>query len=86
MTMKDFRLIPMKSTVTERLVYLRDRYGEILTLEEVAEVFRFKTVAAARKAHERKTLPVALYRFKGRSGYFARAPEVAESLENMDLS
>lgn len=65
---------------------MRDKYGELLTLEEVAEVFRYKTVAAVRKAHSRKTLPIPLYRFEGRSGYFARVDEVAACLENMDLS
>lgn len=65
---------------------IKEKYGVLLTLEEVAEVFRYKTVAAVRKAHSRKTLPVPLYRFEGRSGYFARADEVAACLENMNLS
>ena len=65
---------------------MRNKYGELLTLEEVAEVFRYKTLAAVRKAHSRKTLPVALYRFKGRSGYFAKADEIAEALESLSLS
>ena len=76
----------MKDSVSERLVYLREKYGDLLRIEEVAEVFRYKTVSAVRKAHSRKTLPVTLYRFNGRSGYFARADEVAESIEKMNLS
>lgn len=76
----------MSSTTSERLIHLRQKYGDLLTIDEVADVLRYKTVAAVRKAHSRKTLPVALYRFKGRAGYFARAEEVAKSIENMNLS
>lgn len=76
----------MQSSIDRTAEYLRARYGELLTIEEVTEVLRYKTVAAVRKAHSRGTLPVALYRFKGRFGYFARADEVAECIEKMDLS
>lgn len=76
----------MNTSLSRTAEVIRNKYGELLTLEEVAEVFRYKTVAAVRKAHSRKTLPVNLYRFKGRAGYFARAEEVAKSIENMNLS
>ena len=88
-TIQDFyRPVPIfiNTSTVRTAEAIRNKYGELLTLEEVAEVFRYKTVAAVRKAHSRKTLPVNLYRFKGRAGYFARAEEVACSLENMKLS
>ena len=47
----------------------------IVEIEEVAKVLKYKTLGAVRKAHSRKTLPVKLYRFKGRAGYYARAEE-----------
>ena len=76
----------MQSSINRTAENSRARYGELLTIEEITEVLRYRTVAAVRKAHSRGTLPVALYRFKGRSGYFARADEVAECIEKMDLS
>lgn len=65
---------------------IRNKYGELLTLEEVAELFKYRTVGAVRKAHSRGTLPVALYRFPNRTGYYAKANEAAKSIESMSLS
>ncbi len=65
---------------------LRESYGDILTLDEIRDVFRYKTLAAVRKAHSRKTLAVPLYKFRGRSGFFARVEDVAESIEKMNLA
>lgn len=65
---------------------LRNEYGELLTLEEVAKILRFKSVGAARKAYHRGTMPVKLYRFEGRSGYFAKVDEVAECLTSLTPS
>lgn len=79
-------LYRMTLTSTSRLKYLRERYGELLTLEDVAEIFRYKTVAAVRKAHSRKTLPIKLYRFSGRAGYLARVEDVADCIEKMSSS
>jgi len=70
----------------DRLNSIRSKYGELLTLSQVAEVFKYRTVTAVRKAHSRKTLAVKLYRFKSRSGYYAKANEVAESIEKMEVS
>ena len=42
---------------------LLKKYGELLTLEDVAEVFKYKTIGAVRKAHARDVLPVSLYKF-----------------------
>ena len=82
--------IPVAATseesISERVASLRTQYGELLTLEEVAEVFKYRTVSAVRKAHSRKTLPVHLYRFPGRAGYYAKTDEVAESIDRMNLS
>jgi hypothetical protein len=67
-----------------RVESIKDRYGEFLTLEEVAEVLRYKTVEAARKAHDRGTLAVELRRFPNRRGYFATAEAVAQCIEDLD--
>lgn len=76
----------MTLTSPDTVTYLREKYGQLLTIEEVAEIFRYKTVAAVRKAHARKTLPINLYRLKGRSGFFAHVEDVAECIEKMKLS
>jgi len=62
------------------------KYGALLTLEDVAEVFKFKTIGAVRKAHARRVLPVDLYRFPNRTGFYAKVEEVAESIVKMEVS
>ena len=69
--------------IGERLAAIRERYGELLLLEDVAEVFKYPTVDAVRKANNRGSLPVKLYRFEGKNGLYARCNEVAEAIENM---
>jgi len=63
-----------------RLLALRARYGELLQLEDVADVFKYPTVSAVRKANSRGTLPVKLYRFPNKSGFYAKVDEVAVSI------
>lgn len=74
------------SNAIERKLILREKYGELLTLDDVVDVFKYKTVGAVRKAHKRGALPVALYRFPKRVGFFAKCDEVAEAIEMMSVS
>ena len=74
------------NSMDEHLSALRERYGELLELDDIAEVFKYKTIGAVRKAHSRGTLPVALYRFPKKSGWYAKATEVASCIENMGVS
>jgi hypothetical protein len=67
----------------ERLNAIRNRYGEILSLDQVAEFYRYPSIPSVRKAHQRGTLPVALHRFPGKAGFFAKATDVAESVDLM---
>lgn len=73
-----------KNNLTEREAFLRQRYGELLTLEEVAEVLRYPSANAARKAHSRGKFPLKLNRFPKRAGLFATAKAVAKCLEMLD--
>lgn len=57
--------------------HLLTRYGLFLTVEEVAEVFRYPSASAVRQAHAAGRLPVRLVRFSGRRALFADAEEVA---------
>lgn len=65
-------------------VVLRGRYGELLTLNELAEVLRYKTSDAVRKSYMRGSLPVDLYRFPRKKGWFAKVAEVAECIDSME--
>jgi len=74
-----------KTTENQCIDIIRSKYGELLTLEELADIFKYKTVGAVRKAHSRGTLPVALYRFENKNGFFAKAEEVAKTIEEMRI-
>lgn len=66
--------------------YLRDRYGELLTPEDLAKVLRYPSSEAVLKAHSRGLLPVPLVRFRARRGWYATARVVAECLDELDAS
>ena len=76
----------MNNSYENHLSALRNRYGELLELEDIAEIFKYKTTEAVRKAHSRGTLPVALYRFPKKAGWYAKTTEVANCIENMGVS
>ena len=67
-------------TKTERAAALRERFGDLLTLAELAVVLRYPSVGAIRKARLRGQLPVPLVQMPPRRGWFATADEVAELL------
>lgn len=66
-----------------RMAFIRDSYGELLDLAQVADVFKYATIDAVRKAHSRGSLPVKLYKFQRKEGLFAKADEVAKAIESM---
>lgn len=74
-----------QQATSHHLESIKARYGELLTTEEVAEVFKYRSAAAVRKAHSRRSLPVRLYKFIGRSAYYAKAEEVADCLDKMEV-
>lgn len=65
------------------LEYIRGRYGELLNLNEVAEVLKYKSAGSVRKALSRKTLPVKLYRFPNKAGWYAKSTEISECIKDM---
>ena len=65
---------------------LLDRYGELLSLDDLVTVLKYKTTGAIRKAHARGVLPVPLYRFKNKTGFYAKTDDVAECLDMMEVS
>ena len=66
---------------TSRII---QQYGELLSLEEVAHVFKYPSAEAALKAHHRHSLPIKLFKFKNRKGWFATAESVISVLEQKD--
>lgn len=67
-------------TKTEREVALRKRFGDVLTLSDLATVLRYPSAGAVRKARSRAQLPVALVQMPPRRGWFATVESVAELL------
>lgn len=63
---------------------LRERYGELLTLAELANLFRYPSSQALLKARARGQLAVPLIKFPNRRGWFATARAVADYLDRID--
>lgn len=67
-------------TRAEREAALRERFGDLLTLSDLAIVLRYPSVGAIRKARSRGQLPIHLVQMPPRRGWFATAGAVAELL------
>ena len=65
---------------------LRERYGELIGLSDLAELFHFPTVEAVRKARLRGRLPISVAQLPNRRGWFASPRSVAEVLANFELT
>ena len=70
-------------TIQSRENRLRNKYGELLTVDELAEVLRYSSGASVRKAHAAGRLPVVLRKFPNRRGLFATTESVAQALDQM---
>jgi hypothetical protein len=63
---------------------LLERYGELLTASDLAEVLKYSSDAAVRKAHAAGRLPVPLRRFPNRRGLFATVESVAAAISRLN--
>lgn len=63
---------------------LREKYGELLSLDALAEAFGARSRDAIRRAHSKDQLPVELVRVPFKRGYFARVRDVARALESQN--
>jgi len=72
------------STKDENLSALRNRYGDVLTMSDLAAVLRYPSVGAIRKARERGRLPITPVRIPHRRGWFVTATAVAELLHGLE--
>jgi hypothetical protein len=76
----------MTSKLAEREAELRSRFGDLLTLKDLAPLLRYPSVEAVRKARTRGQLPVTVVRIAHRRGWFATPRSVAEFLEALETS
>jgi len=63
---------------------LRQKYGELLSLADVAEVLHFPSVQAVQKARQRGTLGLPAQQPPGRRGWFVTVRAVAAYLNRLD--
>lgn len=68
----------------DRENHLRQKYGELLSLADVAEALRFRSVQAVQKARQRGTLGLPAQELPGRRGWFVTARAVAVYLNRLD--
>lgn len=76
----------METISKSREIMLTERYGHVLTLKDIADVLRYPSIQALRKAHKRGVLPFELVRFPHRNGLFVAARTVAAFLDSLDNS
>lgn len=67
-------------TKSERAAALRQRFGELLTLAELAQVLKYPSVGALRKARFRNKLPLPLVQMLPRKRLYATVDAVADLL------
>lgn len=67
-----------------RLKRILDRYGELLTCDDLADLLKYSSAGAVRQAHATGKLPIPLFRFPGRRPLFAFAKEVAIVLDSVE--
>lgn len=63
---------------------LKARYGELLSLADLAGVLRYPSVQAIQKARLRGALRLPMFQIPGRRGWLATARAVATYLEDLD--
>ena len=69
---------------SERERELIARYGDVLTLTDLADVLRYPSLQAVQKARIRGTLPVPMSRMAQRRQWFVTARMVAEVLTRLE--
>lgn len=72
-------------TKSERASALREQYGELLTLAELAPILKYPSVGALHKARHRNKLPLRLVQMPPRKRWYATVDAVAELLFRLEL-
>lgn len=63
---------------------LRERFGDLLTLPDVAAVLRYRSVGALRKANKKGLLPVRLIEMPPRRGLYVTVHAMAQLLHRLE--
>lgn len=63
---------------------MRDRYGELIGLADLAVIFNFPSIAAIRKARLRGRLPIYVAQLPNRRGWYSSPRAVALVLANFE--
>lgn len=80
-------MTPKATTVegnTLRNEFLRNKYGDLLSLEDIATILKYPSVTAIKRAHKRGTLPVKLFKFPNRRKLFTVVTEVSRALDKLE--
>ncbi|RLT88018.1 MAG: hypothetical protein D9N13_19810 [Ketobacter sp. GenoA1] len=63
---------------------IMQKYGPLLSLEEIRDVLKYKTEEAVKKAYYKGTLPIKLVKIEGRAGLFCSAQAMADYIDQVD--
>ncbi len=63
---------------------IMQKYGPLLSLEEIRDVLKYKTEEAVKKAYYKGTLPIKLVKIEGRAGLFCSAQAMADYIDKVD--
>ena len=66
--------------------FLLEHYGMLLSVEDLARLFKYPSAEAVRRAHYSGRLPVKLRSFPDRRGLFVTALEVADVMRSFEKS
>ncbi len=80
------RQVELKKILASKEEELRSRYGDVICVGDLAQLFHFPSVAAIQKARARGRFPVALARLPNRRGWYTTPKAVAEVLVNLEVS
>lgn len=72
------------SATTLRELQLTAQFGALLSTSDLAQVLRYGTPQAVRKARIRGTFPIPMQQLPGRRGLYATARAVAAYLEGLN--
>ena len=61
-------------------IELTDKYGEIVSLEDMAKILGYKTASAVKYAIKKEQLTIQTFFIKGRKGRFAMTRNIASWL------
>lgn len=70
---------------TDRTSYLLDKYGELLTLDDVRELLKYPSVASLLQAHRRGKLPIRLITIPERRGWFATTRQAINFFHKLEI-